>query len=87
MNEFDYVFWFGDFNYKIEENFEEIFKNDQILLTPETVFELKNKEKMTELMKSNIVLSSFAEGPLEFLPTYPVNPNTNVSMYLSKNMS
>lgn len=68
--DFDYFFWMGDFNYCIHEDLANITQ----ALASESYSELRNLDQLLHQMSSNTVLSTLIEGPIEFLPTYPIDP-------------
>ena len=71
--EFDHIFWLGDFNYRIEEDF---YKTIGIL--EERNFEvLWPHDQMLQQVSENQMFATFKEGPLNFKPTYRLIPNTD----------
>jgi hypothetical protein len=64
--EFDYVFWMGDLNYRVEENY---FKAVQLIETGE-LEGLMEKDQLGHQMTENKNLSIFKEPVKKFKPTY-----------------
>ena len=66
VDAFDYVYWFGDLNFRINGTREvvdgmlENHMHDCLLIS----------DQLTMLMRFNRAFSGFAEGPLNFFPTY-----------------
>tara|TARA_B110000971_G_scaffold45888_1_gene45943 strand:+ start:140 stop:676 length:537 start_codon:yes stop_codon:yes gene_type:complete len=72
----DFVFWMGDFNYRIDET-----------LSTDEVFERASNRDLTALKmhdQLNIergngnVFQGFSEGEIDFLPTYKYQTNTDL---------
>ncbi|XP_011503811.1 PREDICTED: synaptojanin-1 isoform X1 [Ceratosolen solmsi marchali] len=66
LNAHDYIFWCGDFNYRIDmdkEEMKELIKHNQI---PKLLIcdQLKNQQQLGN------VFQNFLEGSINFLPTY-----------------
>lgn len=69
--EFDYTFWIGDFNYRIEEDF---YKAIQMI--GDQQFEvLWPNDQMLQQVSSNQMYATFREGILKFKPTYRLIPS------------
>ena len=64
--EFDYVFWLGDLNYRIDENFYEAIK----LIDSGQLSELYEKDQLWLQMQNNKNLATFQEFRKNFKPTY-----------------
>ena len=66
IDNFDYVYWFGDLNFRINGTREvvdgmlENHMHDALLCC----------DQLTMLMRFNRIFSGFTEGPLNFFPTY-----------------
>jgi hypothetical protein len=71
---YDYVFWGGDFNYRINGTREAI---DSLLEHSLHSVLIENDQLKIE-MKRNAVFSNFNEGPLHFKPTYKYDPGTDI---------
>tara|TARA_B110000091_G_scaffold62498_1_gene68722 strand:- start:316 stop:1836 length:1521 start_codon:yes stop_codon:yes gene_type:complete len=71
---YDYVFWGGDFNYRINGTREAI----DSLLEHSMHAVLYENDQLNIEMKRNAVFSNFQEGPLHFKPTYKFDPGTDV---------
>ena len=63
---FDQVFWFGDLNFRINGTRECV----DGMLENHMFDALLCNDQLTLLMRFNRVFSGFAEGPLNFFPTY-----------------
>ena len=64
--EFDFVFWLGDLNYRIDENFYEAIR----LIDSGQSAELHGKDQLWLQMQSNKNLATFREPAKHFKPTY-----------------
>jgi len=73
LNAFDKVFWFGDLNFRINGTREVV---DGMLANHMHDALLCNDE-LTMLMRFNGIFSGFAEGPLNFFPTYKFDPQSD----------
>ncbi|EUB62095.1 Synaptojanin-1 [Echinococcus granulosus] len=62
----DYVFWFGDLNYRINRPNEEV----KSLVTRAAWSELQYSDQLLVQRKADAVFKGFNEGPLCFAPTY-----------------
>ncbi|VDM33609.1 unnamed protein product, partial [Hydatigera taeniaeformis] len=62
----DYVFWFGDLNYRINRPNEEV----KALVARSAWSELHCSDQLLVQRKANAVFKGFSEGPLNFAPTY-----------------
>lgn len=71
---FDYCFWLGDLNYRINGTRKMV---DTLL--NENLFEvLKNNDQLSISMKNGLVFNGFIEPPLFFRPTYKYNKGTDI---------
>lgn len=66
IDAFDYVFWFGDMNFRINGTREVV----DGMLENHMHDALLCNDQLTMLMRFNRIFSGFAEGPLNFFPTY-----------------
>jgi hypothetical protein len=66
VTDHDMIFWFGDFNYRLNMPNEEarmcILKKDYALLS--------SRDQLSEQIQAGRVFENFDEGPLTFDPTY-----------------
>jgi hypothetical protein len=71
VNQFDFVFWSGDLNYRIHATLEEVedYLKRDCLDTLHKLDQLENVKLCTPF-------HGFSEGPLNFPPTYKLFPNT-----------
>ncbi len=74
---FDMVFWGGDFNYRVNGNRKAI---DALLAHDMHAVMLAN-DQLAIQMKRGAVFPGFSEGPVNFRPTYKLNPGSNPSIY------
>ncbi|GFQ96247.1 synaptojanin-1 [Trichonephila clavata] len=66
LDSHDYVFWCGDFNYRIDLPYEEVKK----LLKTENFSTLLAADQLLNAQQSGHVFKNFIEGPINFAPTY-----------------
>ena len=66
VHSFDCVFWFGDLNFRINGTREVV----DGMLENHIHDALLCNDQLTMLMRFNRIFSGFAEGPLNFFPTY-----------------
>jgi endonuclease/exonuclease/phosphatase family metal-dependent hydrolase len=68
---FDFVFWSGDFNYRVNQT-----KDNAIKLLKENNYEvLLNDEQLNIEKKNNPIFVDFHEGEIKFSPTYKYEVN------------
>ncbi len=69
---FDCVFWFGDFNFRIELSHENVVQYlNGNKLTPEMLDHLLEYDQLSQSMKQNLAFRSFCESSrINFPPTY-----------------
>ena len=72
---FDQVFWFGDLNFRINGTRECV----DGMLDNHMFDALLCNDQLTLLMRFNRVFSGFAEGPLNFFPTYKFDHDSGKS--------
>mmetsp|Transcript_19392 Transcript_19392/g.21567 ORF Transcript_19392/g.21567 Transcript_19392/m.21567 type:complete len:498 (+) Transcript_19392:41-1534(+) len=65
-NQFNYVFWCGDLNYRIEMDKEKALN----LIDNAQWTDLEKHDQLINQMRENNVLDSFVEQPIRFHPTY-----------------
>ena len=70
---FDKVFWFGDLNFRINGTREVV----DGMLENHMHGALLCNDELTMLMRFNRNFSGFAEGPLNFFPTYKFDPQSD----------
>lgn len=70
-NQFDFVFWSGDLNYRIHASLEEV----EDLLKGDRLDTLQKLDQL-EHVKLCTPFRGFLEGPLNFPPTYKLYPNS-----------
>lgn len=71
--EFDYTFWLGDFNYRIEENYYTAID----IISQSNYEVLWSKDQLLCQSITNKMYSTFNEGVLSFKPTYRKFPWTD----------
>lgn len=73
-NEHEYVFWLGDFNYRID-----LSKNEaESTILQEDWCKLQSHCQLLQQRKKEAVFKGFYEGELNFKPTYKYDKNTDV---------
>ncbi|XP_033828129.1 phosphatidylinositol polyphosphate 5-phosphatase type IV [Periophthalmus magnuspinnatus] len=66
---FDQVFWFGDFNFRLSKNREEV--QDIInRTTGKDMGSLLEHDQLSKEIKDGSIFKGFQEAPIHFLPTY-----------------
>jgi hypothetical protein len=73
INTHDVVFWFGDMNYRISQPNEQVRKAIVELST----IPLHEKDQLRCEMELNNVFINYYEPPIDFMPTYKFDPNTD----------
>ncbi|KAL5251090.1 hypothetical protein ACHWQZ_G016717 [Mnemiopsis leidyi] len=73
IEDHDYVFWCGDFNYRID------YANHEIrdMVKKKAWYELQCADQLTVQKNENKVFQGYNEGPLEFAPTYKYDLNSD----------
>ncbi|GFY12047.1 synaptojanin-1 [Trichonephila clavipes] len=66
LDSHDYIFWCGDFNYRIDLPYEEVKK----LLKTENFSTLLAADQLLNAQQSGLVFKNFIEAPINFAPTY-----------------
>lgn len=66
LNAHDYVFWCGDFNYRVDMDKEEMKE----LLKKNDISEILKYDQLNIQKLQGNVFKNFIEGPIDFLPTY-----------------
>ncbi|KAK2964116.1 putative Inositol polyphosphate 5-phosphatase E [Blattamonas nauphoetae] len=77
-NHFDYVWWMGDFNYRIDGTVEMIL---QLMKRGEYGILSLHDQLYVERKAGNVFQHGFCEGPLLFKPTYKIQPYSNPPDY------
>ncbi|XP_072163312.1 phosphatidylinositol 4,5-bisphosphate 5-phosphatase A-like [Diadema setosum] len=70
----DYVLWFGDLNYRIEDLSTEAIK---FLAAPKKLHVLQEKDQLLNSMRHKRAFGGFQEGALAFMPTYKYDLKSN----------
>lgn len=73
LNMHDYVFWCGDFNYRIDMPGDEV----KDLVAQGDFKTLLEKDQLTLQMRDNRVFKNYIEGPITFPPTYKYDINSD----------
>ncbi|CAI2180314.1 194_t:CDS:2 [Funneliformis geosporum] len=63
---FDYTFWFGDMNYRVNLSREHV----EHLIAEENIIELLKHDQLTIELKQFPYFKNFHEAPIEFYPTF-----------------
>ncbi|UJR31669.1 hypothetical protein I4U23_019150 [Adineta vaga] len=74
INDHDVVFWFGDMNYRISQTNEQVREALRELST----IPLHEKDQLRCEMKLKHVFTDYFEPPIDFMPTYKFDPNSDV---------
>ena len=74
LSQFDQVFWSGDMNYRINGTRRVV----DVLLEKEMHEVLLNNDQLKLSMATNHTFDGFAEGPLNFRPTYKFDKGSDV---------
>jgi len=72
---FDYIFWAGDMNFRINSTREIV----DGLLRHDMHEELLHNDELTMLLQFNPMFTGYREGPLNFRPTYKFRKGTGNS--------
>lgn len=71
-DKFDFAFFMGDFNYRIDNNMNFIKNNlknlDKLIEYDQMLIEIKNDK---------LKINNFKEGKIKFPPTYKIEPGTD----------
>ncbi|XP_038058902.1 phosphatidylinositol 4,5-bisphosphate 5-phosphatase A-like [Patiria miniata] len=70
----DYIIWFGDLNYRIEDLSVDVVK---FLSTPKKLHVLLEKDQLKLSMRRGQSFEGFREGPVAFIPTYKFDFQTD----------
>ncbi|CAK9295175.1 unnamed protein product [Gordionus sp. m RMFG-2023] len=70
----DYIFWFGDLNYRLDVANQE---NAKLHLTNNKLHDLMKFDQLTKQKNSGKIFPGFQEGPITFPPTYKYDPGTD----------
>lgn len=78
-NRFDRVFWFGDFNFRIQKSRDVV---DRIMKRhardqPTIVQELLQHDQLNEIFDRGKIFHGFKESDVRFMPTYKFDVNTD----------
>ena len=71
--EFDYIFFIGDMNYRIEEDYNKAVE----VFDAKDYSSLWNKDQLTIQKKQNLIMTNFQEAPLNFKPTYRLSKTSS----------
>ncbi|CAF1639234.1 unnamed protein product, partial [Adineta ricciae] len=74
INDHDVVFWCGDMNYRISQPNEQVRQ----AISERSTVPLHEKDQLRCEMKLQNVFMGYYEPPIEFMPTYKFDPNTEV---------
>ncbi|KAI1286204.1 Synaptojanin-1 [Halotydeus destructor] len=73
LNSHDYVFWCGDFNYRIDMPGDEVKK----LVSENNIDALLEKDQLTVQMRDGRVFKNYVEAKITFPPTYKYDINSD----------
>eukprot|EP00475_Leptophrys_vorax_P034650 TRINITY_DN5621_c0_g1_i1.p1 TRINITY_DN5621_c0_g1~~TRINITY_DN5621_c0_g1_i1.p1 ORF type:complete len:540 (-),score=135.28 TRINITY_DN5621_c0_g1_i1:1698-3170(-) len=80
LSRFDAAFFFGDLNYRIENNSQEILDS----VAKGDWEALSSRDQLVKQLRNRYVLSGFKEGSICFPPTFKVAPNQQHIVYSKK---
>ncbi|CAF1423415.1 unnamed protein product [Adineta steineri] len=73
INDHDIIFWFGDMNYRISQPNEQVRK----AISEVSTIPLHEKDQLRCEMKLSRVFTNYFEPPIDFMPTYKFDTNTD----------
>jgi hypothetical protein len=73
LDEFNYCFFMGDFNYRIEHSLDYIKSQ---LSNCEIDNLIEYDQMLREIKSGDLKFNGFNEGKISFPPTYKINPDT-----------
>ncbi|KAJ1969242.1 hypothetical protein IWQ62_000743 [Dispira parvispora] len=80
----DYVFFFGDLNYRTQCNVQQ---NLKVPINPATLSQLIKHDELKQVMKSGVAFEEFREDTIRFGPTYKFMVGCNIYVYRKRNPS
>jgi hypothetical protein len=72
---FDHIFWFGDLNYRVDLPFDQCITNVE-KTDPPLIAPLYETDQLRTARYTGDTLASFHEQPINFTPTYRLEPGT-----------
>lgn len=69
LHQFDYLFWFGDLNYRLEHDRDSVLK----LIESKDYEQLFKYDQLQKEIREDHAFSGFLESPIKFPPTYRYN--------------
>ncbi|XP_050524165.1 inositol polyphosphate 5-phosphatase E isoform X4 [Daktulosphaira vitifoliae] len=76
-NNFDYVFWCGDLNFRLTNSRQDIMKWINVHTFPlDLPINQSFSDQLTECLLNDVIFRGFQEGPIKFAPTYKYDPGT-----------
>lgn len=72
FHQFDQCFWFGDLNYRVDKEWDDVLK----LVQEKNWEELQKSDQLINEMSRYRVFAEFKEGLLNFAPTYRWEKNS-----------
>ncbi|KAJ1652413.1 hypothetical protein IWQ61_007247 [Dispira simplex] len=80
----DYVFFFGDLNYRIQYN---VYQDLKVPINLATLSQLRKYDELEQTMKSGAAFEGFREDIIRFGPTYKFMVGCNIYVYRKRNPS
>ena len=74
LHQFQHVFWFGDLNYRIEKEFNQVIQ----IINQKKWENLLEFDQLYHAMNFDAVFSGFTEGKISFCPTYRWSKSENI---------
>ena len=71
------VFWLGDMNYRIQTSSEMTVEVIKVQADNFQTSALLKEDQLVQEMTKGTVFTDFAEGAIDFKPTYKYDPNTD----------
>ena len=71
------VFWLGDMNYRIQTSLEMTVEMIKAHADNFQISSLLREDQLVQEMTKGTIFSDFAEGAIDFKPTYKYDPNTD----------
>ncbi|KAJ1569710.1 inositol polyphosphate 5-phosphatase [Cladochytrium tenue] len=74
VSKFDFTFWFGDLNYRVNGTRGVI---DRLITTDDRMEVLLSNDQLSHELRRGAAFAGFFEAPIDFLPTYKLDRTSN----------
>ncbi|KAJ1563226.1 inositol polyphosphate 5-phosphatase [Cladochytrium tenue] len=74
ISNFDFTFWFGDLNYRVNGTRGVI---DRLITTDDRIEVLLSNDQLSHELRRGAAFAGFFEAPIDFLPTYKLDRTSN----------